>query len=186
MADRWKTSVWKSDVETRKEEEIFAGPVSLNGVTVTTFTSAQLSLDQRTLFILLDTGVTTADMAAIDLDTLSPRYFSTCAGFDVIRAGEHQGELILLKRSRDLSGFPYYLYWLYSSEGRELGLAGPDSMDLADAISGLTGSGNNGNPMVHPARTPIVQDPRWKTAAQVPSETASDHQYRLPAPRIRE
>lgn len=54
-------------------------------------------------------------------------------GYDVVQCPRDRGDLIVLKRHLDILNSPYFLYWLYSASGAELGLAGAEELNV-DAL----------------------------------------------------
>jgi len=134
--DIFWTSVYKIDMSTRKLGLLYGGPARYHGRESPSFGRPELDESQETLFLLTNDYATEGSLIAIQLATGQTRLISDhVVGYDVIECTGHRGDLIVLKRRADILGHPYFLYWLYSPTGDDLGLAGADELDL-DALRG--------------------------------------------------
>lgn len=81
-------------------------------------------------------------------------------GYDVIACPAYRDDLIALKRHLDILGHPYFLYWLYSPTGEELGLAGAGELDVdMDMLRDGSCPGEQPSPPIPPPPTsPLTGD----------------------------
>jgi hypothetical protein len=70
---------------------------------------------------------------AYDLRTREIRYVTEGTDFFLVESGRHRGRLLVLQRKLVQVGEPrfYNVYWLYSADGSDLGIAGPENMDVS-------------------------------------------------------
>jgi TonB family protein len=133
--DEFRTAVFEINVMSRVEHKVFAGPIQLRGGDINYFGDPEYSNDHKTLYLVAKTSVTTGDLFAVDTNTKVVRHIAEAASYDVIQSGPNAGDLLVYKRKISIVGMPFYLYWLYSPNGKDLGLAGPDGLDVANAIN---------------------------------------------------
>ncbi|HUP04206.1 MAG TPA: hypothetical protein VMU19_09460 [Bryobacteraceae bacterium] len=132
--DMFCTSVYEIDMRTRAQRLLFSGPAKSQTSEVSYFGRPELDAPRKTLFLLSKEYATEGTLLAIRLADGQVRSISDhVVGYDVIACRKYRGDLIALKRQVDVLGRPYYLYWLYSSSGEALGLAGGDELDV-DAL----------------------------------------------------
>ena len=134
--DMFRTSVLEMDVPTGKVAVLYAGPLSYGGRESSYFGEPELDEMRETLFLLSNQHATEASLFAIRLPSGRPRLISEhVVGYEFVPCpGRYKGDLVTLKRHEDIVGHPYYLYWLYSTSGNELGLAGAGELNI-DLVS---------------------------------------------------
>jgi len=128
--DDFRTSVYIIDVKSAAERLLFKGPVKYLGRENAYLGEPKLDETQHRLFLISEEGVTAGALLTVDLASGAVRYVTDSVGdYDLIRCGPHRGDLLVRKREYALSGEIYYLCWLFSPDGKDLGVAGPGSMD---------------------------------------------------------
>jgi TonB family protein len=144
--DEFRTAVFEINVMSRVEHKVFAGPVQLPGGEINYFGNPEYSNDHKTLYFVAKTSVTTGELFAVDTNTKVVRHIANAASYDVVQSGPNAGDLLVYQRKISIVGMPFYLYWLYSPNGKDLGLAGPDGLDVANAINpdGSSGAADGG------------------------------------------
>lgn len=146
--DVFRTSVYEMELKTRREMEIFAGPIRTSQGEVGYLGEPSFDKGRRTLFVLAKTGVTTGELYAVDLRTRAARLVAPAASYDVILSGSFAGDLLLYQRKRSITGYVYYVYWLYTPEGGDLGMAGPDTLDIEPLVGPAEADGQaKGRPL---------------------------------------
>ena len=128
--DMFNTSVFKIDMRTRTTKLLYRGPAKYQGRESSYFGRPELDESQSTLFLLSNEYATEGALIAIRLADGQVRLISDhVAGYDVVECPKVRGDLIALKRHLDVFDRPYFLYWLYSPSGKELGLAGGGELE---------------------------------------------------------
>lgn len=125
--DIFRNSVYEIDLGTHMVKLLYAGPAKYDGHEISSFSRPELDAAKDTLFLLTNEYATEGSVIAVSLSTGQARLISDHAvGYDVVRCPDrYRGDLIVLKRQeQDILGRPYFLYYLYSAEGTDLGLAG--------------------------------------------------------------
>lgn len=133
--DMFRTSVYKISIKTKKEELLFAGPLRYAGKEIEYIGSPQINMRRDTLYLLSRESVLTGDLVAVSLKTGAEQLITDAVSFDLIRCGPFAGNLLVSKRKQDILGITFYVYWLYSPEGKDLGIAGPSNMDRDSLIA---------------------------------------------------
>ena len=128
----FRTSVYEIDLRTRTTRLLFSGPARYQGRDSSYFGRPELDQSHATLYLLSDMSPTHADLISINLATGHVKLISdSVVGYDVAACPKYRGDLIALKRHNDeIVGRPYFLYWLYSASGKELGIAGVEKEDM--------------------------------------------------------
>jgi hypothetical protein len=134
--DSLRTSVCAIDLRSRAERLVFAGPLMYRGHEVPYLGGPEMDANEKTLYVLAKVSVSTGALFAVDLETKSTSYLAEAASYDIIRCGKQAGDLLVYQRKEDLIGAIYYVYWLYSPGGQDLGIAGLDNMDTSALIRG--------------------------------------------------
>jgi TonB family protein len=127
----FRTSVYEMDLRTRSVKLLYGGPARYRGREASYFGLPELDESHNMLFLVSKEYATEGALIAIRLangqvDLISERV----VGYDIIQCTKYRGDIIALKRLEDIFGYPYHLYWLYSSSGKELGLAGGENLDV--------------------------------------------------------
>jgi hypothetical protein len=63
--------------------------------------------------------------------TQSYRFLQPAIRFSIVPCGKYEGHLLVQQRRVTLSGTYFYYFWLYDTEGKEMGLAARDEEELA-------------------------------------------------------
>jgi len=128
--DHFRTTIRIMDPRSRRETVLLAGPIVHKGKQVRSLGQSALDVTGQTLYVMANTSVTSGALYAIDLQSMAAKYITDASSFEVIRQGDHTGDLLVYKRKTSVPGTIYYVYWLYSPSGRDLGIAGPDRLDV--------------------------------------------------------
>ena len=131
-AEDLRTSVYEIDMRTRTPKLLYAGPARYRGRESLYFGRPQLNESHDKLFLISNEYATSGALIFIRLATGQATWISDeVVGYDVIQCPKkYRGDLIALKRHQeDILGRPYFLYYLYSAAGEELGLAGDGELD---------------------------------------------------------
>jgi TonB family protein len=130
-ADVFRTSVYKIDMRTRTLSLLYGGPVKYRGRESSYFGRPELDEPQETLFLLLKDYSTEGSLIAIRVANGRTKLISDhVVGYDVVECAKDRGDLVALKRHQNILGAPYFLYWLYSPSGDEMGLAGAEELNV--------------------------------------------------------
>ena len=118
-------------VANRKEELVLEGPVMIGGREYSSFDSPKFSPDGDAVYFLFDWAVTTHGVARLDLKTLEVRFVVPALDFPaVVQNGKYIGDLVVSQRRPTLSLDHYTLYYLFSPEGKEIGVVGETEFDV--------------------------------------------------------
>jgi protein TonB len=129
--DMFRTSVYEIDMRTRTPRLLYSGPAKYERREGSYFGRPELNESHDTLFLVSNEYATEGSLIAIQLANGQARLISDhVVGYDIIACPTHRGDLIALKRQSDILDHPYFLYWLYSPSGEELGLAGAGELDI--------------------------------------------------------
>lgn len=128
--DPFTTSVYELDLPSKKERLLFDGSISTAQGETHYIAEPQMASDRGTLYVLARYDMSTGGVFAVDLVTRDIRHITDGAAFTIIQSGKHEGDFLVLERLTSIVGGIYYVYRLYSAEGKDLGLAGPKEMDL--------------------------------------------------------
>lgn len=148
VEDQFQTSVYEIDMRTRTLKLLYAGPAKYHGRASSYFGHPELSESHDTLFLISKEYATSGALIFIRLANGQATLISDeVVGYDVIECPKkYRGDIITLKRhEEDILGRPYFLYYLYSAAGQELGLAGGGELD-ADLDSLRDGSCEESEP----------------------------------------
>jgi hypothetical protein len=129
--DPFTTSVYAIDLPSKKEHLLFGDSIKYSGGQTHYITQPQMSSDGRILYVLGQYGMTTGGVFAIDLGTRQIKHIVDGAAFTLIQSGKYAGNFLVDERKTSIVGIIYYVYRLYSAEGKDLGLAGPGNMDVS-------------------------------------------------------
>lgn len=132
--DTFHTSVYEINLLSRTERLLFKGPLDYQGQGNTYLGRPELDATSRTLFLLTKGSMRTGELFAVNLASGKARPVTDAAGYDVIQCGSHRGDLLVYKWEQGVLGAPFYLYWFFSPEGREIGVAAPDGADVAPLL----------------------------------------------------
>ena len=130
--DMFRNSVYEIDLPARTPKLLYAGQAKYQGREGSYFGSPELNETRDKLFLISKESVTSGALISIQLASGQAIWISDqVVGYDVIECPKkYRGDLIALKRhEEDIFGHPFFLYWLYSAAGRELGLAGDGELD---------------------------------------------------------
>jgi len=130
--ENFRTSVYTIDVRTRTVSLLYAGPARYAGRESWYFSGPELNESHETLFLVSDEYATEGALIGVQLANGKVTLISDhVVGYDVINCpASYRGDLLALKRhEEDILGRPYFLYYLYSATGLELGLAGEGELD---------------------------------------------------------
>ncbi len=130
----FRRSIYQVDIASKVETLLYAGSAMIKGLEDVPLGDPALDAAGETLYAVADTGVTFGRLVAIDLRTKAAREITDAVYFGIIRSGPNAGRLLVSRRRMDILGFPYNVYWLYSPDGRDLGMAGPDQLDFRMAL----------------------------------------------------
>jgi len=128
----FRTPVYEIDIRTRTEKLLYAGPAKYQGRESSYFGRPELNESHDKLFLISNEGATQGALLSIQLANGQVKWISDhVVGYDVIECPKkYRGDLIVLKRhEEDVLGRPYFLYYLYSAAGLDLGLAGAGELD---------------------------------------------------------
>lgn len=131
------SAIYSVDIETRKEQVLFAGPLRVKGTAITNLTSPELDLAKGMLYVIAGHSVTTGSLFVVDLRTGRSKYLAEAGGVDLIKAGVHRGNLLLHQRKSVPLGEIPYEWWLYSAAGKPLALLAPGSADGTELLRKL-------------------------------------------------
>jgi TonB family protein len=141
--DIFRTSVYEIDVGGGDPKLLYRGPAKYEGRESSYFGRPELNESRDTLFLISKEYATEGSLIAVQLSNGQVRLISDrVVGYDVVECSQYRGDIVALKRQEDILNRPYFLYWLYSRSGGDLGLAGGDELDT----SVLRGCGNEGPP----------------------------------------
>jgi len=190
--DTFRSSVYEIDIATRKVTLLYRGPAQYSGHETSDFGRPELDQSKGKLYLLSHEYATEGALIAIQLASGEVELISEhVVVYDIVACPEYRGDLIVLKRDRDILGRPYFLYWLYSDRGERLRLAGADELDV-DALR----NGNCGEPqppVSPPPMNPSAGNEIWvneramdrQLLAHVdpiyPNSAKSEHVLRIPA-----
>ncbi len=130
--DRFRNSVYEIDVGTHMVRLLYAGPARYHGRERAYFGRPELDEAHRKLFLISSEYATSGTLISIELASGQASFLSDeVVGYDIIQCPkEYRGDLIVLKRhEHDILGRPFFLYYLYSAAGLDLGLAGGGELD---------------------------------------------------------
>jgi TonB family protein len=130
--DTFRTSVYEIDMRTRTPKLLYAGPAKYQGRESSSFGRPELSASHDKLFLISNEYATSGALIFIQLASGQAVLISDeVVGYDVIVCPQkYRGDLVALKRhEEDILGRPYFLYYLYSAAGEQLGLAGDGELD---------------------------------------------------------
>jgi len=130
--DQFQTSVYEIDLPARTLKVLFAGPAKYQGHERAYFGRPEFNESHDTLFLLGKEYATSGSLISMQLATGQTTFISDeVVGYDVMQCPKkNRGDLIALKRhEQDIVDRPFFLYYLYSSAGQELGLAGGGELD---------------------------------------------------------
>jgi len=125
--NQFLTSVYEIDLPTRTVKLLFAGPAKYQGRERAHFGRPELNESHDKLFLLGSEYATSGSLISIQLASGQTTFISDeVVGYDVIQCPKkYRGDLIALKRhEQNILGRPFFLYYLYSAAGQQLGLAG--------------------------------------------------------------
>jgi TonB family protein len=129
--DMFRTSVYKIDMSTRALGLLYGGPARYQSRESSYFGRPELDESQDTLFLLTKEYATEGSLIAVRLATGQATLISQhVVGYDIVGCSKNRGDIIVLKRHENILDAPYFLYWLYSPSGQELGLAGGDELNV--------------------------------------------------------
>ena len=127
--DIFRTSVYAVDLDSRVVTRLFTGPAKYAGRENFYFGRPELDRRGSTLFLLSKEYSTESSLIAVHLEGEETTLIADhVVGYDVIQCPSHQGDLIVLKRHQSIQDRPFFVYWLYSTKGEELGLAGGEDL----------------------------------------------------------
>ena len=130
--DMFRTSVYEIDMRTRTPTLLYAGPAKYHGRECASFGRPELDESHNRLYLISNDYATSGALIVIRLASGQATLISHhVVGYDVMECPKkYRGDLIVLKRhEEDILGRPYFLYYLYSAAGEELGLAGDGELD---------------------------------------------------------
>ena len=130
-SDEFHTQIYAMDLASRATTLIFAGPVSYHGEQIQYLADPQFDERDRVLYLVARTSVTTGVIFAVDLETKKASEVAEGIGFTLVSRGKHASELVAYQRRLSITDEVYYVHWLYSRTGRDLGIAGPDDMHVS-------------------------------------------------------
>jgi TonB family protein len=133
--DLFRTAIYSVDVPSKLEAAVFAGKLAQGGEDAEYLGQPELSASGTTLYVIANYSMTTGGLFGIDLKTRKAKYIAEAASYGVIRIGELAGDLLVRQRKRSVGGGVFYVYWLFSAEGEDLGIAGPGTLDEAALTS---------------------------------------------------
>jgi TonB family protein len=118
---------------------IYAGPARYEGRESSYFGRPEFDDSHETLYLLSSEAATFGTLFSVRLADGTARMISDrVVSYDVVGCGKFHGDLIALKRfDSDILGLPYFLYWLYSASGEDLGLAGAGELDEGELLAGF-------------------------------------------------
>jgi TonB family protein len=130
--DMFRTSVFEINMLNRTPKLLYAGPAKYQGRESSYFGHPELNESHEKLYLISNEYATSGALISIQLGSGQAMLISDeVVGYDVIECPKkYQGDLIVLKRhEKDILGRPYFLYYLYSATGLEMGLAGDGELD---------------------------------------------------------
>jgi hypothetical protein len=117
-------------VSTRRDQSILRAPTVIDGQRYFGFGSPQFSADGLQVFFLFDWSVTTHGLASVGLRTRSVKFLMPAVTFFSVLRGKYAGNLVVQQRRPKLSTGFFYLYYLFSPAGKELGVVGENQFDV--------------------------------------------------------
>ncbi len=135
--DTFRTSVYAIDLATRTTTLLYPGPARYEGRTSSYFSRPELNEAKDTLFLIANEYATSGALLSIRLGSRQVKFISDeVVGYDVIVCPKsYRGDLIVLKRhEEDILGRPFFLYYRYSAQGENLGLAGGEELDQDELV----------------------------------------------------
>jgi len=130
--DVFRNSAYEIDLRTRAIKLLYAGPARYKGRERAYFGEPALNDSHDVLYLLSKDYATSGSLISIQLATARATFISDeVVGYDVINCPRrYRGDLLALKRvEENILRHPYFVYYLYSPAGRELGLAGTGELD---------------------------------------------------------
>jgi hypothetical protein len=119
------------NVVTGHDQTVLRGPVLIEGEKYFGFGSPRFSPDARKLYFLFNWSVTTHGLASLDLASHDVKFLMPAVDFPaVVLSGKYKGDLVVLQRRPKLSLGSYYLYYLFTPDGREVGVVGDKEFDV--------------------------------------------------------
>jgi hypothetical protein len=129
--DPFTTAIYAIDLPSKELHLLFDGSIAYSGGQTHYISEPQLGLDNDILYVLARYDMSTGGVFAIDLRSRKIEHIADGAAFILIRSGKYAGDFLVNERKVSIVGGIYYVYRLYSAEGKDLGLAGPGNMDIA-------------------------------------------------------
>ncbi len=124
-------SVVVIDTDATRPRVLLEGPLLLGDRRFSSIGSPQFSPDERHLyFVIGDYAATTGAVVEVPVGTTSLRLVTEGLSCTVVGGGKYKGDLLIRQRRFKLSGTYYYSIFLFTPQGRELGLVGDGDDDV--------------------------------------------------------
>ncbi len=127
------TSGWRPHI-------VFRTPVKIEGQSFSAFFSPQLSPDNRYAYFLIPFASVTEGVVRLDLPSGKTAFVVAAMRFWVVPGGQYSGDLIAQVRKAKVGAGYYYWFYLFSPDGKELGLIGPDEKAVEDFLAQQKGA----------------------------------------------
>jgi Tol biopolymer transport system component len=117
--------------EPRTTRQLLKSSVTINGREFHEVFTPKFSPDGASVYFLIRFTDTTNAIVKVSLNRPVPQFVTTALSFQVVTSGRYRGDIIAHVRKASLAYGYYELFWLLTPEGKEIGVVGQDSRDVA-------------------------------------------------------
>jgi hypothetical protein len=113
------------------DEIVLQGPAVIDGKQYYGFGHPQFAPDARKVFFLFNWAATTHGLASLDPGTHEVKFLMPAVAFPaVVLHGKYTGDLVVQQRRPKLGVGYYLLYYLFTPDGKEIGVVGDKEFDV--------------------------------------------------------
>jgi len=112
------------------DRSVLRSPISIRGEKYSEIGRPQFSADGKTIYFLFNWSVTTHGLARFDMKTGEVKFVMPAFEFYSVVRGKYGGDLVVQQRRAKLATGYYYLYYLYTPDGKEIGVVGENQADV--------------------------------------------------------
>jgi hypothetical protein len=128
-ADEGTDVLWH-DVASGGETRLLQGGFRWRGVRYRNLGQPRASREGKELFVLAEHSVTTGSLFRVDLTKGAVTYIAEAVRYEVLACAGKAPTLFVVQRQAAVDHTYFYLTWRYSFTGKNLGLAGPETLDV--------------------------------------------------------
>jgi Tol biopolymer transport system component len=110
---------------------LLKSPVTINGREFYELFTPKFSPDGASVYFLIRFTETTNAIAKVSVNSPAPQFVTTAISFQVVTLGRYRGDILAQVRKAKLAYGYYDWFWLLTPEGKEIGVVGQDSRDVA-------------------------------------------------------